>query len=199
MGQKHFESKWNIEQYLKELGLPHTILRPAAFMNNFQWNRAEISNGVLRSWGIRHDKRTQLIAVEDIGAIAAIVFSNRPEYVGRTLEIAGDELTEAEEAETLLRVVGRHVEVAQPEKKEEAEELLAAIRFFNGEAYSADIADVRRFHPGLRSFEQYLREAGWADLPSSPVPQLGHSRELDLGRRVRILSRTSTGTQARSF
>ena len=91
MGQKHFDSKWIIERYLKELGLPHTIVRPVAFMDNLEWNRSHISNGVLRSWGVRQDKRPQLIAVEDIGAIVAIVFSNRPEYLGRTLEIAGDE------------------------------------------------------------------------------------------------------------
>ena len=25
MGQRHFDSKWTVEQYLKEVGLPHTI------------------------------------------------------------------------------------------------------------------------------------------------------------------------------
>src|SRR5215208_7552092 len=37
MGQKHFESKWIIEQYIHSLELPYTILRPAAFFENFNW------------------------------------------------------------------------------------------------------------------------------------------------------------------
>src|SRR5262245_4205833 len=35
MGQKHFESKWIIEQYIQSLELPYTILRPVAFFENF--------------------------------------------------------------------------------------------------------------------------------------------------------------------
>ena len=172
-GQKHFESKWIIEQHLHQSGLPHSVVRPAAFMDNLEWNRAPISNGTLQSWGVRADKRSQLIAVNDIGAIAALVFANRDQYLGKTLEIAGDELTEAEQAETLARVIGRPVEVVQPQENGTspvADELDAGVRFFNGEAYTADIAALRKIHPGLRTLEQYLREAGWENLPTLPVP-----------------------------
>ncbi|MGZ9235072.1 MAG: NmrA/HSCARG family protein, partial [Anaerolineales bacterium] len=40
MGQKHFESKWIIERYIHSLDIPYTILRPAAFFENFNWERA---------------------------------------------------------------------------------------------------------------------------------------------------------------
>src|SRR6266545_1535071 len=40
MGQKHFDSKWQIEQHIQELGLPYTILRPVAFMDNMNYQRA---------------------------------------------------------------------------------------------------------------------------------------------------------------
>ena len=175
MGQKHFESKWVIEQYLKELGLPHTILRPAAFMDNLNWQRAEISNGTYRGFGVAADKKTQTIAVEDIGAIAAIVFSEQQEYLGTTLEISGDELTEMETAETLTKVIGRPVTLGQPQTFDEdyisAEEQSAMYSFFNGEAYTADIAALRKIHPNLQTFEQYLRDTGWENLPVSPMPE----------------------------
>lgn len=174
MGQKHFESKWIVEQYIEELGLPHTILRPVAFMENLEWKRARISNGELESWGIRKDKSSQLIAADDIGAIAAIVFSDPDQYMGRTLEIAGEELTEAEQAETFSKVIGRPVKL-EPARTtdgyEPDEEQIAAIRFFDGEAYTADIAAVRKMHPGLRTLEQYLRQSGWEDLPVLPMPE----------------------------
>ena len=177
MGQKHFESKWIIERYLREIDLPHTVVRPVAFMNNVEWKRAEISNGTFSSWGIRSDKKVQLIAVDDIGAIVAIVFANRQAYLGKTLEIAGDELTELEQVETLTRVIGRPVELVQPQIPDgftPDEEQLASQRFFNGKAYTVDIDAVRKIHPGLQSFEQYLRLNGWEDLPELPMPEGGN-------------------------
>ena len=174
MGQMHFESKWIVEQYIGEIGLAHTILRPAAFMNNLEWRRARISNGILESLGIRQDKSTQLIAADDIGAIAAIVFSDPEQFLGTTLEIAGDELSEAQQAETFSRVIGRPVKL-EPARTtdghEPNEEQIAGTRFFDGEAYTADIAAVRKMYPGLRKLEQYLREAGWEDLPVLPMPE----------------------------
>jgi len=34
-GVDHFESKWEIEKYLRQLALPATILRPAGLMENY--------------------------------------------------------------------------------------------------------------------------------------------------------------------
>ncbi len=174
LGQKHFESKWIVERYIEEIGLPHTILRPVAFMDNLEWKRARISNGVLESWGFRQDKSSKLIAVDDIGAIAAIVFSDPGQYLGTTLELAGDELTEAEQAEFFTKVVGRLVKL-EPARTSDGtepdEEQIAAVRFFDGEAYTADIAAIRKMHPGLRTLEQYLRETGWEGLPVLPMPE----------------------------
>ena len=147
-------------------------------MDNLEWTRAGISNGHFQSWGIRQDKRTQLIAVEDIGALAAIMFSNRLDYLGKTLEIAGDELTESEQTETLSRVIGRRVALVQPENSEgnpPDEEQMAGIRFFNGDAYTADIAAVRKIHPSLRTLEEYLRETGWENLSVLPMPERGNA------------------------
>jgi len=175
MGQKHFESKWIIEQYIKKLDLPHTILRPVAFMDNFEWKRVEISNGTYSGFGVAADKKTQLIAVDDIGAVAAIVFSNMEKYLGTTLEISGDELTETEAAETFAKVIGRQVNLGQPQTDDDnfmsAEEQAAGINFFNGEAYTADIAAVRKIHPNLQTFEQYLHVNGWENLAVLPIPE----------------------------
>lgn len=175
-GQRHFEGKWEIEQYLKSRDQPHTIVRPTAFMDNFEWSRVAISNGTLQSWGICPDKRTQLIAVDDIGAIVAIVFSSRSKYLGKTLEIAGDELTESEQTETLAKVIGRPVELVRPQAKRadlNSPEQEAMARFYNGEAYAADIPSLRKVHPGLLTFEQYLRGAGWENLPELPTTAEG--------------------------
>ena len=172
MGQKHFESKWQIEQYIQSLDLPYTILRPVAFMENYNWSRAYILNGMFSGNGLRPDKKHQIIAVEDIAAFAALVFANPEEYLGRTLELAGDELTEPELAETFSRVIGRPVKLVPPSGGwGDEEEMKAAFNFFNGEAYTADIQALRELHPGLLTFEQYLRKNGWENQQPIPVPE----------------------------
>ena len=44
-GIPHFESKWEIEEHVRQIGLPYTILRPVAFMQNWEWTR-EMIDGV---------------------------------------------------------------------------------------------------------------------------------------------------------
>src|SRR5258708_33218724 len=56
MGQRHFESKWQIEQYIHTLDIPYTILRPVAFMDNNNWTRARISNGTYTGLSMRPQK-----------------------------------------------------------------------------------------------------------------------------------------------
>jgi uncharacterized protein YbjT (DUF2867 family) len=174
LGQKHFESKWIVEQYIQSLDIPYTILRPAAFMENYNWSRAYILSGIFSGNGLRPDKKHQIIAVEDIAEFAARAFANPEEYLGKTIELAGDELTEPELAETFSRVIGRPVQLVPPSggwSNASEEEMQAAFNFFNGEAYTADIPALRKLHPGLLRFEEYLRKNGWENQQPVPIPQ----------------------------
>lgn len=176
MGQAHFASKWEIEQYIQSLGLPYTILRPVAFMDNYNWQRAAITNGTFTGFGLRPDKGLQLIAADDIGVFAELAFSNLQNYLGKTIELAGDELTEPQIAATFTKVIGRPVTVAQPSLPEGAqpsEEQIAMFQFFNSQGYDADIPALRKIHPGLRTFEGWLRETGWEDAEPMPMPDSG--------------------------
>ena len=173
MGQKHFDSKWIIEQYIRSLDLPYTILRPAAFFENFNWERPAISNGILNGLGLRPEKERQLIAVEDIAIFVALAFANPAEYLGRTIELSGDALTEQQIADTFAKVIGRPVGLTLPTQgggRRADEEMKAMFNFFNGEAYDADIDALRGIHPGLLTLEQYLRKNGWENLQPMPMP-----------------------------
>ena len=174
MGQKHFESKWQIEQYIHSLDVPYTILRPAFFMDNHNWARPYILNGMFTGMGLRPEKEIQSITVEDIGVFAALAFANREEYLGKTIELAGDSLTEAQIVDTFTRVIGRPVSLVQPREGEgwgDPEERAAGFNFFNGEAYDADIHALRKLHPGLLTLEQYLRKNGWENQQPIPIPE----------------------------
>jgi uncharacterized protein YbjT (DUF2867 family) len=174
MGQKHFESKWIIEQYIESLDIPYTILRPAAFMDNYNWSRAFILNGTFTGMGLRPEKGLQVIAAEDIGVFVALAFADAKTYLGRTLELAGDELTESQIAETFTRVIGRPVMLVAPSgngRRASEEEMVAMFNFFSGKGYDADIPALRIIHPGLLTFEQYLRKNGWENAQPIPIPE----------------------------
>jgi uncharacterized protein YbjT (DUF2867 family) len=164
-GVAHFESKWEIEQHVRALSMAHTILRPVAFMENYNRSRAQIMEGVFPGMGLRPEKTFQIIAVADIGVFAALAFEDPGEWLGRTVELAGDELTEPQIADHFSRAIGRPVRLVSPAAapgRPGDEERARMWRFFNEEGYAADIPALRRLHPGLRTFERWLGESGWA-------------------------------------
>lgn len=174
MGQKHFESKYLIEQYIASLGIPYTILRPVAFMENYNWSRANILSGTFDGFGLPPGKSVQIVATQDIGAFAALVFADPQAYLGKTIELAGDELTEAQIADVFAKVIGRPVKATGPQSQEgmiPTEEQIAMFKFFTGEAYNADIASLRKTYPALQTLEQYLRMNGWENQQPIPIPE----------------------------
>jgi uncharacterized protein YbjT (DUF2867 family) len=173
-GQKHFDSKWVIEQFIHKLGVPYTILRPVFFMNNYNWSRPQILNGTFVGMGLRPDKGVQSVAVHDIAVFAALAFADPQQYVGKTIELAGDEMTEAQIAETFSKVIGRPVtltNLAPGSGRRSDDEMKAMFAFFNGEGYDADIPALRKLHPGLMTLEQYLRKNGWENAQPVPMPE----------------------------
>jgi uncharacterized protein YbjT (DUF2867 family) len=172
MGQSHFTSKLEIEDHIKAIGLPYTILRPAAFMDNYNWSRAQITNGTFGAMGLRPEKTVQIIAVDDVGAFVALAFEHPEQYLGKTIELAGDELTETEIAATLSKLIGRPVALASRKPRPggpDADEMAAMFKFFNGQGYDADIPALRRAYPKLTTLEQWLRETGWEN--AEPMPE----------------------------
>src|SRR5579864_5156497 len=93
-GIPHWESKWEIEKYIRSLELPVTVLRPVTFMEGYYIDQVEI--GILKGKlvdPVRADKPYQTIATNDIGAFVALAFERPEEFTGKELEIAGSELT----------------------------------------------------------------------------------------------------------
>jgi uncharacterized protein YbjT (DUF2867 family) len=98
-GIPHWESKWEVENIIRALGLPATMIRPAAFMETYYIDQVEL--GILKGKladSIRGDKPYQTIATDDIGAFVALAFERPTEFIGKELEIAGSELTNLEAA-----------------------------------------------------------------------------------------------------
>ena len=159
-GLSHFESKWQIEEHIRSLGLPATILRPVFFMENLRrhgWGRA------MGCWPWRSSPSTalQMIASDDIGAFAALAFARPQEFIGKALEIAGDSLTMPQVAGVFTQVSGQPVRfVEQPlaQVRSFNAEMGDMMAWFNDHGYEADIAGLRKLNPGLQTFETFLRK-----------------------------------------
>lgn len=163
-GISHFESKRRVEEHVRSLGIPYTILRPVFFMHNWDGMREQILSGALPS-PLSPDTVLQQLAVEDLGAFVAEAFANSPSWLGREVELAGDELTMPEVALTFARMIGkevRHVHIGWDEFRRAAgEEIFEMYRWFEEEGYDADLAALQGEGHRLIPLEEYLRRHGW--------------------------------------
>jgi uncharacterized protein YbjT (DUF2867 family) len=167
-GIPHWESKWQIESYIRKLALPATILRPASFMETYHILEVEV--GILKGKlmdPVRADKPYQTIATDDIGAFAALAFERPKDFIGLELEIAGSELTNIEAAKVFSRVMGKPVKFRKLPmplvRVLLGKEFYQMFHWFNQAGYKADIAGLRRRYPEihLHTLEEWLREDGW--------------------------------------
>ena len=163
-----WETKWEIEKHIRQLGLPATVFRPAGFMEIYHMLELEV--GLLTGRfldPVRHDKTYQSIATDDIGAFVALAFDRPEEFIGMELEIAGSELTPRQTADVFSRVMGKPVKYGRlpmlAVRLLLGKEFYAMFRWFNREGFQANIPELRRKYPEvhLHSLEEWLREDGW--------------------------------------
>ena len=164
----HWESKWEVENYIRQLGLPATVIRPVSFMETYYIDQVEI--GILKGKladPIRGNKPYQTIATDDIGAFVALAFERPSEFIGKALEIAGSELTNVEAAKVFSQVLGKPVKFQRIPlplvRLLLGKEFHAMFRWFNDAGYQADIPGLRRAYPEihLHTLEEWLRMEGW--------------------------------------
>lgn len=165
----HWKTKWTVENHVRQLGLPATILRPAGFMENYYIPAVEkaLIGGTLLD-AVRPDKPYQLICADDIGAFAALAFARPDAFIGKAIEIAGDELTNPAIAATFSRVIGRPVKFRKlplfVSRIMLGREFHQMFKWFNESGFQADIPLLRRDYPEMAwtSLEQWLTREGWA-------------------------------------
>ncbi|MEV0056444.1 NmrA/HSCARG family protein [Saccharopolyspora shandongensis] len=151
-GIAHFESKFAIEEHIRRIGVPATVLRPVFFMTNLVSTTGDAGEQVL-SLPLAPATSLQMIAPDDIGYFAATALDDPQRYIGRQLEIAGDEPTMQQVAETIQRVTGTPTRY-EPRPFEGRDRMF---EWFEESGYRADIPALRQQHPGLQTLEEFLR------------------------------------------
>ncbi|WP_101295113.1 NmrA/HSCARG family protein [Halegenticoccus soli] len=159
-GIPHFDSKYEVEERVRELDLPATIVRPVFFVQNFEGMREAIEDGRL-AMALRPRVPLQMVDVDNVGAIVAEAFGKPDEYVGEVFELASDELTLQAAAARFADVLGVEMAVEHVPidglRERRGEEMATMFEWFNERGYDVDLAALRRDHDvAFTRLEEYL-------------------------------------------
>jgi uncharacterized protein YbjT (DUF2867 family) len=157
-------AKAEVELAIIASGVPYTVLRPVAFMENFDRQQKRIANmGVVDSRD--PERELHFIAISDIGFLVGEAFAHPQEWLGKAVNIAGDSMTVEEYVGTYSRVMGREVIYTQLPLAEYLQSMPQPLRplfqWYDDVGYTADVAGLRERYPNLVTLEQYLRATGW--------------------------------------
>ena len=170
----HFDAKGEANALFTARGLPTTFLQTSFYWDNF----IHFGSGPVRGEDGRlaitfpmGDKKLPGIAVEDIGKCAYGIFKKGPEFIGKTVSIAGEHLTGEQMASALSEVIGEEVVYndVPPEMYRSfgfpgAEDLGNMFQFkrdFEEEYCGArNLARARALNPELQTFAAWLAANG---------------------------------------
>ena len=110
-GVAHMESKFKIENHIKQIGLPFTIIRPTSLFENFLI--PQVKKGILKGklvQAINRNTVLQYIAAEDIGKAAVKIFQESERYLGKTIPLATEQLSTQEVADKFSEVLNKKIE-----------------------------------------------------------------------------------------
>jgi uncharacterized protein YbjT (DUF2867 family) len=163
-GVPHFDSKLKIEEHIRGLGVPYTILRPAGFMELMKdkdfvpplvaWNVTEKVLG--------KDFPLTWVACDDIGAVAAKVFASPGEFAGKDVVIAGDRKSMAQCRE-IYRSIHNKIPFRIPAPvwlfKVMQKDLWKMYQWMLRDPEPDGLIDqTRKIHPGVMDVETWMRK-----------------------------------------
>ncbi|WP_040810949.1 NmrA/HSCARG family protein [Nocardia concava] len=166
-GIEYYDAKEHIENHIRALGLPATMLRPVSFMDNFATYSKPVRDGdnLVLALAVPPEQPMPLVAIEDIGRFAAVAFERPGEFIGRTVDLAGDALTPVQIAETFARTAGltpRTVQVPVEQIRAFDEQVGKMFAYFNSHPEPpVDLAALRADLPELMTLEAWIAHTDW--------------------------------------
>lgn len=144
-GIVHFDSKFTIEEFIRSIDLPYTIVRPVFFMENFFMMKEQIDQGNIMN-AILPEVSLQMVASNDIGRIVAKVFADSDKYLGTAVDVAGDSLTMPEAAAIIGKKLDKEIEYTALSMEDfqnaMGEEYAVMVDWFNKVGYSVKIDEL---------------------------------------------------------
>jgi len=158
-GVPHFESKWRVEEHIRGIGLPASIVRPAFFMENFlKPPLRAVLLALLRAY-VPTEKPLQMIATADIGKWVAHAFAHPGVFIGKAEEIAGDELDRAQ----IIAAFGHHgwsaglpLPVPRLLLRPLPHDVRRMFEWFGEAGYAADISALKARQADLLALDDWI-------------------------------------------
>ncbi|NND55384.1 MAG: NmrA/HSCARG family protein [Gammaproteobacteria bacterium] len=159
-------AKMTLEQEIIASGIPYTVFRPVAFMENYAGlKRRFITEGVIDSRA--PDRLLHFIAVRDIGLLVGAAFAAPDDWQGLAINIAGDRLSVADHVAVISDVTGEDIRYKQLPLDEFLDSLPPPLRplfrWYHEVGYTADVDALREQFPQLMTLRQWLEANGWGD------------------------------------
>jgi uncharacterized protein YbjT (DUF2867 family) len=166
----HFDAKGEADHLFGDVGVPTTLLLTSFYWENLIYFGAGPKKGPDGKLAITYpmgDKKLPGIAAEDIGKCALTIFKKGPEFIGKTVAIAGEHLTGVQMAAALTKALGQEVRYndVPPEVYRNfgfpgADDLGNMFQFKRDfqEAFCGprNPAVARALNPSLQTFEKWL-------------------------------------------
>src|SRR6478672_5135682 len=102
-GVPHFDSKYEVEKHIADIGVRATVLAPVYFMENLHYGKEQLAKGIYAA-PLPPTRRLAQVAVADIGAVAVRLLENPRRFAGKRFDLASDELTGDDVVAILSRV-----------------------------------------------------------------------------------------------
>lgn len=160
-GLGHFATKWEVERYLHASPLSWTILRPVYFMDNLVHPKhAAPSWRFLQHFVGR--STLQMIACDDIGEFAARALLDPAAYRGRTVDLAGDEISAIDAIDAYTEACGQRPKITPiPGFVLESfrwilPELWRMFDWYREPVFDVDVGALRDQHPGLLDLRSFF-------------------------------------------
>ncbi|AYM09001.1 NmrA/HSCARG family protein [Agrobacterium tumefaciens] len=167
-GMGHFDSKTEIEEYIRSLDIGYTIVRPSSFMEMLMLPGMGLDQGEF-NFLMRPDQAMQVIAVDDIGTIVAVILDAPAAYAGRTLEIAGDEVTGLDLQDVLSRAAERPITYHRfPDRLLAENRFLGRLAELVDDGRCAGSADIKALR---QEFGDLMTLDAWLEGPGRPLLQ----------------------------
>lgn len=145
------------QRYLQRAHVPATILRPATFMEEVPWYWLSRLDEVTLATPFVAGAHLPLVALDDVGALAALAATHPGALAGRDVVVAGDTQTPLALAALLADALG------EPVRYEEVQ-VEGVFVYQEASTQVHDLESLRRLYPGLHSFSTWLREGGGLEL-----------------------------------
>ncbi|MGA7978062.1 MAG: NmrA/HSCARG family protein [Nitrososphaeraceae archaeon] len=171
-GIPHFESKYKVEQHIKNSGIPYTIIGPTFFMDNLlSYSRAGLQQGQL-ALPLSPSLILQQSALENIAEFFALVLERRNSFLGKRIDIASDELTGEQAAKVLSNELRRkisYVQVPLEQIRQASEDLALMFQWFERIGTGVDVASLHKQYPEVNwlTFKDWVKSQNWEGLAAS--------------------------------